>query len=199
MPFPVKTPRSINDIEEFIQEYLFHSYMVDLPYAVEEERTKQINDFIRNTLHMGEKWHHFYAGYFSFYSDYENFILEMLNYINLRVDNIGETIKNFTAENIFNRFALIVGNEYKDELFRAGGQFMFGVYIDDCDDEYESRDTFEEAMNLLEEFKEDNTKLSIKRHFCMKNDIPPVIYYVRDEQETHSIKCKEYIDKELCG
>ena len=196
MPFTVKPPRSIKDIEETIQSYLYGSYMDYLPYVVEKERTKQINDFIRNTLQ--ENWHNFYAWYLNFHSDnYENFILEMLNYINIRVDNIGETIKIFTAENIFNQFALIVGNEYKDELFRFGGEIIFGIYIDDCDDEYDIRNTFEEAMNLLEELKESNTKLSIKHCFCMKNVIPPIIDYVWDEQETHSIKCKEYIDKNV--
>lgn len=177
MPFTVKPPRSLNDIEETIQSYLHGSYMVELPYVIEKERTTQINDFIQNKLHRGEKWHNFYAWYLNSQSNnYENFMLEMLNYINLRVENIGETIKIFTAENIFNRFALIVGNEYKDELFRAGGEIKIGIYIDDCEDEYETCNTFEEAMNLLKELKEYNTKLSIKHCFCMENDISPIIY-----------------------
>jgi len=79
----------------------------------------------------------------------------------------------------------------------TGGEIRIGIYIDDCEDEYETCNTFEEAMNLLEELKEYNTKLSIKHCFCMDNDISPIVVYVWDAQKNHSAMCKEYVDKNV--
>jgi hypothetical protein len=170
---------SIEEIKESIHNYLASSYAIELEYVAEKERIKQIDNFIREKLHMGEKWHKYYAWYSNWYSDkYKDFILEMLNYINERVDNIGETIKIFTTENIFNRFALIVGKEYKDVLFTNGGNIIFHIYIDDID--FDTRGDFDDAMELLEEIKEDHIlkghiQLSIKQRFYMKNDLSPIV------------------------